>query len=138
MVEHISMQLDWDEVDGRTVTDLLGLEAATMDDGSARWDAVAICVESVAVLVTVEPDTDQVIVSLGDLPSSEGWSSIPSFSTAIGNKLGWCWIGINSQGYKDSFSIALSGIASDALDPRYTFVAAASSLSCFDLSPRRT
>jgi hypothetical protein len=126
------MRLDWEEVVDRPITSVFGLEAATMDNGSARWDAIAICIGSLAVLVTVEPDTDQVIVALSDPPVSPGWASIQSFDSALGKKLGWCWIGINSQGYKDSFTIALGGL----LDPHCTFVAEASSLICFDLTPR--
>jgi hypothetical protein len=137
MAEHISFRFDWDDVAHQRITDVLGLNADSMDDGSARWEAVAICVGSTAVVVTVEPDTDQIIVALEAVPYGDGWKPIPSFEFAISKPLGWSWIGINSQGYKDSFTIALGDVVPDALDPRCTFIAAASSLSCFDLVPRR-
>ncbi|WP_443018763.1 DUF6334 family protein [Sphingomonas sp. 7/4-4] len=67
-----------------------------MNDGSARWDAVAICLGSTAVIVTVEPDTDQIIVAREACPSRDGWEPIPSFEFAVTKPLGWSWIGINS------------------------------------------
>ena len=108
-----------------------------MDNGSARWDAVAICVDNAAIVVTVEPETDQVIVARADPQIAADWASIASFDYAIGKKLGWCWIGINSQGYKDSFTVAICGSGLDFIEPHWTFVAAASSLQCFDLTIRR-
>jgi hypothetical protein len=137
MTEHISLRFDWDEVDEHRITEVLGLNAVIMNDGSSRWDAVAICLGSTAVVLTVEPDTDQVVVARQISPSGRGWEPILSFEFAITKALGWSWIGINSQGYKDSFTIALGDVVPDALQPRCTFVAEASGLSCFDLIPRR-
>jgi len=137
MAEHSSFRFDWDEVAHEQVNDVLGLNATTMDDGSARWDAVAICIGTTVVVVTVEPDTDQVIVARATPPSGGGWERIPSFDFAVTKPLGWAWIGINSQGYKDSFTIAFGDVVPDALTPRCTFLAAASALGCFDLTPRR-
>lgn len=137
MSDHISPQLDWEEVLLRPITSVLALGAFTMDDGSARWGAVAICLDNAAIVVTVEPDTDQVIVARADLPIAADWVSIPSFDYAIGKKLGWCWIGINSQGYKDSFTVAICGSSSGFIEPHWTFVAVASCVQCFDLTIRR-
>ena len=137
MSEHISFRFDWDEVAHGTITEVLGLNADIMDDGAARWEAVAICLGSTAVMVTVEPDTDQIIVTREVPPAGDGWALIPSFELAVSKPLGWSWIGINSQGYKDSFTIALGDVVPDALQPRCTFLAEASSLICFDLVPHR-
>lgn len=138
MADHISFRFDWDEVAYGTITEILGLNAAIMNDGTSRWDAVAICLGITAVVVTVELDTDQVIITREPPPVSEHWQPISSFEFAIAKRLGWSWIGINSQGYKDSFTIELSGDQTDVFHPRCTFVAAASSLACFDLIPHRT
>jgi hypothetical protein len=137
MNEHISFRFDWDDVADHTITEVLGLNAAVMDDGAARWDAVAICLGSTAVVVTVEPDTDQIIVSREAPPTGDGWELISSFEFAVAKPIGWSWIGINYLGYKDSFTIALGGVVPDALTPRCTFIAAATSLTCLDLVPRR-
>ncbi|MBO9713681.1 DUF6334 family protein [Sphingomonas sp.] len=136
MDEHIALRFDWDEVDERPITDILGLNAMTLSDGSAVWDSVAICLDGWAVVLRVEPNTDEVIVERGAIPEGDGWRSIPSFAFARGDHLGWSWVGINSQGYKDSFTIAFSGRSPQALDPRCMFVAVASALSCYDLTLR--
>ena len=137
MTEHIAYRFDWDEATDGTITEILGLNAATVVDGAARWDAVAICLGSIAVVVTVEPDTDQVIINREVSPTGNGWRRIASFEFAVAKRLGWSWIGINSRGYKDSFTIAFSSGGRDVLEPRCAFVAQASSLMCFDLMPRR-
>jgi len=137
MADHISFRFDWDEVAHSRISDVLGLNADIMDDGTARWEAVAICLDSTAVVVTVEPDTDQIIISREASPTGDGWERILSFEFAVSQPLGWSWIGINSQGYKDSFTIALGDVVPDALQPRCTLLAEASSLICFDLIPRR-
>lgn len=137
MDEHIALRVDWDRVDGSIVTDVRGENPLTLTDGSGSWDAVAICIGDRVLSITVEPDTDQIIVELGNLPRDAEWTAIPSLAFAIGKPLGWCWVGINCQGYKDSFTLAFGDIVPDALQPRCTFLAEASSLSCFDLVPHR-
>lgn len=135
MAEHIALRFDWDDVKHHHVTDILGRNSRIVSDGSACWDSVAICIEGRAVSLSVEPDTDQIEVSMTDKPSGEGWEPISSFSFAQGQPLGWCWVGINSQGYKDSFTLAFGDVVPLALQPRCTFVAEASSLICYDLAP---
>ena len=137
MANHIAFRFDWHEVLGAYISNVLGLNADVMDDGTARWEAVAICLDRTAIMVTVEPDTDQMILSLGDWPSDNGWAPISSFDFAISRPLGWSWLGINSQGYKDSFTIALGAMVPDALQPRFMFLAEASSLTGLDLIPHR-
>lgn len=136
MAEHRTYRFDWEEVLGAVVTDILGLNSQIMNDGSEHWDAVAICLGEKAVLLTVDWDTDQVIASHGDMPSGAGWAAIPSFGFAMDQPLGWSWVGINYLGYKDCFSIAFGNDLSTALAPRCMFIAAGSSLSCLDLTPR--
>lgn len=137
MSEHIALRFDWDDVAHSRVLDIIGLNARTMNDGSLSWDAVAIRIDTKAVMLAVEPDTDQIIVSLEPIPGGDGWEPIPSLGFANGQLLGWCWIGINSQGYKDSFTLAFGDFVPHALEPRCTFLAEGSSLSCFDLTPHR-
>ncbi len=137
MAEHIALRFDWNDVADDTVTAVLGLNGRAMNDGPACWDAVAICIDQTAIMLTVEPDTDQIIVSREAPPAGDEWKSISSFDFAITKQLGWCWIGINSQGYKDCFTIAVSDVVGEALQPRCMFLAEASSLSCLDLVQRR-
>ncbi len=137
MANHMALRFDWHEVLHAIISNVQGLNADIMDDGSARWEAVAICLDRTAIMVTVEPDTDEIILSLGDLPLGDGWAPISSFDFAVSQPLGWSWLGINSQGYKDSFTIALGDVVPDALQPRFMFIAAGSSLTGLDLIPHR-
>ena len=137
MDEHITLRFDWDDVSGSAVIEILGLNSMKLSDGSASWDEVAICIDDGSILLSVEPDTDQIIITREGKPSGNGWEPIPSLAFSKGCVLGWCWVGINSQGYQDSFTMAFGDVVPDALQPRLTFLAEASSLSCFDLTPHR-
>lgn len=130
---HRAVRFDWDTLPQIAVTEILGLEPRTMSNGSMHWDAVAICLGEKAVVITVDMDTDQVWVDLQACPEGPGWEAVPTLAFAVGKTLGWYWVGINSQGYKDSFSMDFSD---EGLTPRCMFVAA-SGLQCFDLSPHK-
>lgn len=136
MTEHIALRFDWEDIAHSTVIDVLGKNARRMSDGSANWEAVAICTDDKSILLSVEPDTDQIEVVLSEKPSGTGWARIASFSFAIGLPLGWCWVGRNYRGYKDTFTLAFGDVVPSVLQPRCTFVAEASSLVCYDLAPR--
>jgi hypothetical protein len=133
MTDHTALQFDWHGIFCMAVTDVFGMNASQLNDGSASWDAVAICLGDKAVLITVDDDTDQILVDYAPLPTGGGWQSISSLAFARGQALGWCWVGINSQGYKDSFTVAFAGDEPTALTPRCMFIAEASKLLCFDL-----
>jgi hypothetical protein len=133
MAKHIALRFDWEDVMHHSVGEIVGLNARTMDDGSASWDAIAIRLANEVVLLSVDADTDQIIVTQANKPDSCGWVPISSLAFAIGKPLGWCWIGTNYRGYKDSFSIAFGDVVPDALEPRCMFLAEASAVSCFDL-----
>jgi hypothetical protein len=134
MTEHITMKFDWEEAKA-PITDVLGLNPCVMTDGSACWDSVAFRLGENAVMITVEPDTDQIFVDLQPFSPTDGWESIPAFGHAVGRSFGWSWVCINYRGYKDCFAVAFGSVVPDALDPRVMFVAAASSLYCLDLAP---
>ena len=134
MIEHIALRFDWEKVEYQTIDEVLGLNGNALKDGAASWDSVALCTQLGAVILTVDPDTDQIIVSLENCPTGNNWSPISNFEFAKSKPLGWCWVGMNYRGYRDSFTLAFGDGMPDALQPRCTFVAAASSLSCFDLS----
>ena len=137
MDEHIALRFDWYDILDQPIEAVLGLNSLALSNGSASWDAVALCTQLGAVMLTIEPP-DQVVVSLEKIPSGDGWRPIPSFDFAISRSCGWCWVGINPQGYKDSFTLAFGDVIPDALHPRCTFVAEGSSLICYDLLPRMT
>jgi hypothetical protein len=137
MSEHVGLRFDWDDVADSCIVDILGRNGRPTNDGFAYWDEVAICIEGRSILLSVEINTDQIEITLGEIPGGADWKPICSFSFAIGKSLGWCWIGQNYLGYQDSFMLAFGDVVSDALHPRCMFLAEGSSLCCFDLGQRK-
>jgi hypothetical protein len=122
-----SLPFDIDLAQGRVVTAVLA-----QHDGADHWWAVALILGSDALVVEVDRDTDEVVLTYGAVPTFEDelWRPANLLSEFIGQSLGWCWLGRNSQGYVDSFSISLS----DGVWLDFCFVGAASSLTCRRLS----
>ena len=131
------LKFDWETVADKPVLTVTGRNQRRMDDGSLAWDALAFRVGVDAVVMTVTADSDEIIVSHEPAPDGEGWDAIPTLADAVGKPLGWCWIGTNYRGYRDSFTLAFGNVVPDALQPRLTFLAEACSLSCFDLTARK-
>ena len=124
-VEDSMLQFDWSLVEDRTIAAIYGEHHA-----GHGWWSIAICVGDRAVILRVDEDTDQIIVTYEFQPQpGEVWKPIAYFDDWIGKRLSWCWVSRNSQGYLDMFTISLSDI-----DPAFAFVAAASSLTCRKLA----
>lgn len=121
------LQFDWDEVDGANVTAVLATGSGVMSDGSLVCEQIALVVGAKAVVMRVDDDTDEVIVSLEEAAalSDASWQTLGQLSEIDSQRLGWCWGGRNNRGYLDTFMIALQGI-----DPSYTFTGAGSRLQC--------
>jgi hypothetical protein len=121
------LPFDIDLIQGRMVTAVLA-----QHDGADRWWAVALMFGSDALVIEVDRDTDEVLLTYGALPEPEDQPWLPAtlLSEFTGQSLGWCWLGRNSQGYVDSFSISLS----DWVWPDFCFIGAASTLTCRRLS----
>jgi len=134
MTDHQVMRFDWEEIKHLPVSAVLGRNQAPLSDGVFRCDEIAFVIGEKAVLVSVCCDTDQIWVDLGEPPHGDGWSPAEPLAFAIGQVFGWCWVGIKYLGYKDSFYVAFGDGVPDALTPRLTFVAAASSLTCLNLT----
>jgi len=130
------LQFDWEAVVHRPVLAVVGRNQRRMNDGSVAWGALAFAVGDDAVVLTVTPDTDEIVASHEPKPDGDGWLVVSALADAVGKPLGWCWVGTNYRGYCDSFTLAFGDIVPEALQPRLTFLAEASSLSCFDLTPR--
>jgi hypothetical protein len=129
------LQFDWEAVAHKPVLAVLGVNERRMSGGALAWDALALALGETAVVLRVINDTDEFVVSHEPAPDGESWVGTLAFEDAIGKPLGWCWVGTNYLGYRDSFTLALGDVVPDALQPRLTFLAEASSLSCFDLKP---
>lgn len=67
-------------------------------------------IDGLAVMIDVDTNTDELVVSLGQPPMGEDWQAVTTLSENDGKRLGWCWIGRNYRGYLDSFTVAFNGI----------------------------
>jgi len=133
MINEASMlQFDWEEVDGLTVTAVLATSPRPTDDGTLCCDKVAVVVGAKAVVMRVNDDTDEVIVSLEDALTTHDseWQQLEQLNKIVSRRLGWCWEGRNYRGYLDVFTIGVDGI-----DPAYSFIGMASCLNCTRVTP---
>jgi hypothetical protein len=128
------LQFDWEAIAHQRVLSVVGRNERRMSDGSLAWDALAFVVGDSAVVLTVTADTDEIAV--GHEPAPRGWNEATTLREVIGKPLGWCWVGVNYRGYRDSFTLAFGDALPDALQPRLTFMGEGASLSCFDVTPR--
>jgi hypothetical protein len=120
MADRTMLQFDYEEVHGRTVSGVVGRR-----DRPAGWNSIAFVVEHRAVVLRVDPDTDEVVVTLEDASGlASGWIEVAEVAHAIGSTFGWCWIGRNYRGYLDMFTLSFSGI-----DPQICFLGEASTLT---------
>ena len=126
------LQFDWEEVDGATVAAVVAIGSRAMNGGSLVCSQIALVVGAKAVVLRVNDDTDEVIVSLEDaaIINERDWQMLDQLADIVSRRLGWCWEGRNYRGYLDTFTIALEGI-----DPAYSFTGAGSRLQCARVTP---
>lgn len=129
------LEFDWEIVAHKPILSVVGRNERRMNDGSLAWDAVALKLGVDAVVLSVTADTDELVVLHASAPDGDDWSNLTALGDAVGKPLGWCWLGTNYLGYRDSFTLALGNVVPDALQPRFTFLAEGSALSCFYLTP---
>lgn len=129
-----TLDFEWEAFAQKAVSAVVGRNERQMNDGSLAWDALAFLVGDEAVVLTVTADTDEIVVAREAAPGGKRWKSVTAFSDVVGKPLGWCWVGTNHRGYRDSFTLAL-GFMSEALQPQLTFVAEASCLSAYYVTP---
>src|SRR5690348_11533929 len=130
------LKFDWEAVTEQPIAYIVGRGERQMSDGSLAWDALAFVLGDSAVVLTVNTDTDEIVVAHESTPRSESWIAVAALSDAVGKPLGWCWVGTNYRGSRDSFTLAFGDEVPDALQPRLTFLGEGSSLSCFEMTPR--
>ncbi|WP_267396730.1 MULTISPECIES: DUF6334 family protein [unclassified Sphingomonas] len=120
MADRTMLQFDYKDVHGRTVSGVVGRR-----DGHAGWGSIAFVIDNRAVVLRVDPNTDEVVVTLEDASDlASDWIEVAEIANAIGSALGWCWIGRNYRGYLDMFTLSFSGI-----DPQICFLGEASTLT---------
>jgi hypothetical protein len=91
-----------------------------------------VVVGAKAIVMRVNDDTDEVIVSLEDTATTHGpeWQQLEQLQEVVSQRLGWCWIGRNYRGYLDVFTFAVGGIY-----PAYSFNRHGLILHCTRVAP---
>ncbi|QNN65257.1 hypothetical protein H9L12_00990 [Sphingomonas rhizophila] len=122
------LRFDYELVHGQPVRSVVGEPA----EGCGYW-RIGIVTDNGTILISVDEDTDQVWVSLTAKElTTEDWKPVPFLQDWLGLELGWSWVGINSQGYKDTFILSCAGV-----DPQWAFVGEGSSLTCYRMTQTR-
>lgn len=124
------LQFDWDDVVGASVAAVVAKEARGLSDGSLECQEIALVLGASAVVLRVNIDTDEVVVTHEDFLPDREWQTLQQLQEIVSRSLGWCWIGRNDRGYLDSFTIGLDGI-----DPTFNFIGVASCLRCARVTP---
>jgi len=122
MTDATMLQFDYETVDGAIVAAVLGKR----DEGGS-WQSVAIVLESRAMVLSVDADSDQISVDLEAIPEGPEWAAIESMKIAVGSVLGWCWIGKNYRGYLDYVHRLVLGPRTAVSVLRHGFVASSAS-----------
>lgn len=95
------------------------LPGASQVDQAARskCDELALHLEQGVIHVSVNVDTDEVIVrAYPDASSLEvplEWKNIDTLKEYVGYELGWCWIARNYLGYADTYMLSFADIEPD-------------------------
>jgi hypothetical protein len=127
------LDFDWESVHGQRVTAIEGTNLRVDQVARSRCDELALHLEQGVVHVSVNIDTDEVIVraypDASALDSSLEWKNIDTLKEYVSYELGWCWIARNYLGYADTFMLSFAGI-----EPEVTLVGMASSLYIYRLT----
>jgi hypothetical protein len=113
---------------GQRVNSIQGTRVRQDKDGFSICDEVAVSLQETSLLVSVNLDTDEIILqqskdvgSLVEVPST--LTTLEPLNEYVGRELGWRWVGRNYLGYADTFVLSFSGI-----EPEIALCGTASSL----------
>jgi hypothetical protein len=127
------LDFDWESVQGRRVTAIQGTNLRLDQVATSKCDELALHLEQGVVHVSVNPDTDEVIVraypDASALTHALEWKNIDALKEYVSYELGWCWIARNYLGYADTFMLSFAGI-----EPEVALVGIASSLYIYRLT----
>ena len=127
------LDFDWESVHGQRVTAIEATNLQVDHVARSRCDELALHLEQGVVHVSVNIDTDEVIVRAhpdeSALDSSLEWKPIDALKEYVGYELGWCWIARNYLGYADTFTLSFAGI-----EPEVALVGMGSSLYIYRLT----
>jgi hypothetical protein len=127
------LNFDWESVHGQRVTAIEGINLRVDQVARSKCDELALHLEKGVVHVSVNVDTDEVIVraypDASALDRSLEWKNVDILKEYVGYELGWCWIARNYLGYADTFMLSFAGI-----EPEVALVGMASFLYIYRLT----
>ena len=127
-----SLSFDWEEVEQEPISAVLAKGAMRLTNGALSCEEVAFVLTGKAIVLRVNADTDEVLVSLenGLVVENDGWLQLDQFADIVSRTLGWCWLARNYRGYVDTFTLAVDGIS-----PSFSFIGEGASLWCARVTP---
>jgi hypothetical protein len=126
VADRTMLQFDYDEVHGSVATAVLGRR-----EGVAGWHGIAVVIGDRALMLRIDPNTDEITVDLEAAPEANtDWIAVTEMSDFIGSELGWCWVGRNYRGYLDIFTLSFSG-----LEPQVCFAGEGATISIRRILP---
>lgn len=126
------MDFDYDLIHGQAIRSVHGRGRQVTNENSVHYEDIRIAVDAHTLVLGVNLDTDEIIVSLTqDARSEPDWGDVPELQDLVGRRLGWCWEARNNQGYRDCFMLAFED---NAVVPKVCFTGLASSIEIGKIS----
>jgi hypothetical protein len=127
---HDPLTFDYETVQGKNIVAIKGRGLQRSQTGTARCAAVAFLLKHSTILVSVNEDTDEIVLQQENdvemfAGHSSDWVNIEFLSEYVGREIGWCWICRNYLGYADTVLLSFSDI-----EPNLALCGLASSI-CF-------
>jgi hypothetical protein len=121
------LNFDYDLLHGQRLASITGCGAKAAK-GGVKVERVAIGLERTALVISINEDTDEIVLKASQakrtlLGSSRRWKSLAPLTKYVGKELGWCWTARNYKGYADLFILSFQGI-----EPQIVFCGIASNL----------
>jgi hypothetical protein len=112
------LNFDFEPLRGQRVISIEGTKVRRDREGCTICDDVALSLQEISLLVSVNLDTDEIILQLSKDPGSvveapATWTMLEPLNDYVGRELGWCWVGRNYLGYADTLVLSFSGIEPD-------------------------
>jgi hypothetical protein len=106
------LDFDFENLHGQCVTAIKGANLQLDEVGRSRYQELVIVLEQGVLHLSVNTDTDEVIVRTdADAASLAGfWVDVDVLKEYLGYELGWCWVARSYLGYADTLMVSFSGI----------------------------
>src|SRR5947209_3549494 len=92
-----NLSFDWEEVEQEPITAVLAKGVMRLTNGDLSCDEVAFVLTGKSIVLRVNADTDEVLVSLenGLAAGNDGWLPLDQCADIVSRPVGWCWLARN-------------------------------------------